>query len=39
MDMVSFILTYKERFDGFTWQVVGGIAVKLGSDSNLIISD
>lgn len=26
---------YKDRFDGFTWQVVGGIEAKLGSDSNL----
>jgi len=26
---------YKERFDGFTWQVAGGIQVKLGEDSAL----
>jgi hypothetical protein len=26
---------YKDRFDGFTWQVMGGLEVKLGSDSNL----
>jgi len=27
----------KERFDGFTWQVVGGVEIKLGSDSNLAV--
>lgn len=27
----------KERFDGFTWQIVGGVAFKLGSDSNLTL--
>ena len=26
---------FKERFDGFTWQVVGGLEIKLGTDSNL----
>ena len=26
---------YKTKFDGFTWQAVGGVEIKLGSDSNL----
>jgi len=25
----------KTKFDGFTWQVVGGVEIKLGADSNL----
>jgi len=26
---------FKTKFDGFTWQVVGGIEIKLGTDSDL----
>jgi hypothetical protein len=26
---------FKDRFEGFTWQVIGGVEIKLGSDSNL----
>ncbi|MCL2154740.1 MAG: porin family protein [Leptospirales bacterium] len=28
---------YKSRFEGFTWQVVGGFEIKLGADSNLAL--
>ncbi|MCL1865431.1 MAG: porin family protein [Spirochaetes bacterium] len=28
---------FKTRFDGFTWQAVGGVEIKLGSDSNLAL--
>ncbi len=26
---------FSDRFEGFTWQVMGGLEIKLGSDSNL----
>ena len=28
---------FKDRFEGFTWQAVGGVAFRLGSDSNLTL--
>lgn len=28
---------YNDRFDGFTWQAVAGVAFRLGSDSNLTL--
>ena len=28
---------YKTKFDGFTWQVVGGVEIKLGTDSSLAL--
>jgi len=28
---------YKDRFEGFTWQAMGGVKIKLGADSNLAV--